>query len=192
MEGMPCDAEGNDIATDAPPVPFDSDKTSRAGDWSPFASRPHFELADFIYRQSELSGAKIDDLMQIWAAMQAENDDNKSSSPPFPDHNSLYKAIDSIPHGESRWHSFKASYSGVIPDKDPPPWMVREYDVWFWDPQQVLRNQLSNQDFNQRFDYVPKQVFGEDDKRIWSDFMSGNWAWQQAVCLSHVAYSASE
>ena len=86
--------------------------------------------------------------------------------------------------GESQWHSFKALYSSVIPDQDPPPWMVHEYDVWFRDPQQVLRNQLSNHDFDQQFDYVPKQVFAEDDKRIWSDFMSGNWAWQQAVCLS--------
>ena len=104
---------------------------------------------------------------------------------PYPDHKSLYETIDSIPHGESRWQSFKASYSGTIPDQDPPPWMVREYDVWFRDPRRVLHNQLANRDFDQQFDYAPKQVFTEDDKRIWLDFMSGNWAWRQAVHLSY-------
>jgi hypothetical protein len=45
-----------------------------------------------------------------------------------------------------------------------------------------LEGQLGNRDFKTELDYSPKQVFGKNGKWQYSDFMSGNWVWDQAVC----------
>ncbi|KAH7903265.1 hypothetical protein BJ138DRAFT_1020917, partial [Hygrophoropsis aurantiaca] len=65
-----------------------------------------------------------------------------------------------------------------------PSWMHGEYEVWYRNPRELLRNQLSNPDFKGEFDYAPRRVFGDDDNRIWSDFMTGNWAWKQADLIA--------
>jgi Plavaka transposase len=49
------------------------------------------------------------------------------------------------------------------------------------DPLKIAEGQLSNKDFASEMDYSPKQVFSEGGRRQYSNFMSGNWAWQQAV-----------
>ena len=42
-------------------------------------------------------------------------------------------------------------------------------------------SQLANPDFNGKIDYTPNQVFGPTGKQEWSNVMTGNWAWKQAV-----------
>ncbi|KAF9642382.1 hypothetical protein BDM02DRAFT_3071338, partial [Thelephora ganbajun] len=37
-------------------------------DWSPFRSRAGFELAEFMFTDTELSLGKIDKLLELWAA----------------------------------------------------------------------------------------------------------------------------
>lgn len=44
---------------------------------------------------------------------------------------------------------------------------------------------LANPDYAKEFDYRPYREFStDDDERQWKDFMSGDWAWDQAVRLS--------
>ena len=62
-----------------------------------------------------------------------------------------------------------------------PPWMDQQYEVWFHDPLKVLEDQIGNPDFKDQIDFAPKQVFRKG-KRRYRDLMSGNWAWEQAVC----------
>lgn len=59
--------------------------------------------------------------------------------------------------------------------------MLQEYEVWYRDPRMVIRNQLANPDFKDEIDYAPVQEFGIDGERRWKNFMSGNWAWSNAV-----------
>jgi hypothetical protein len=40
---------------------------------------------------------------------------------------------------------------------------------------------LANPDFNNEMDFAPYQEFDIDDEQQFEDFMSGDWAWQQAV-----------
>ena len=42
---------------------------------------------------------------------------------------------------------------------------------------------IPNPEFKGQFDYAPYREF-EDGTRRWTDVMSGNWAWKQAVCLT--------
>ncbi|KAG1790332.1 uncharacterized protein HD556DRAFT_1433411 [Suillus plorans] len=43
----------------------------------------------------------------------------------------------------------------------------------------LLCNQLSNPDFKDGFDHASCQVYSNNHERVFSDFMSGNWAWNQ-------------
>jgi hypothetical protein len=172
LDGAPCDIEGFDIPPGALPAPIDE---RRPDDYSPFNNRAEFEFAEFLYAKDEMSAAKINQLMDILARLYPDQD------PPFANHKELYSIIDQISHGDVPWDSFSVSYNGQIPDSEPPPWMTQKYEVWFRSPLHVMENQIGNPDFQEKFDYAPKRVFRQN-KRQYTDLMSGNWAWTQAVC----------
>ncbi|KAG2743052.1 hypothetical protein P692DRAFT_201841927 [Suillus brevipes Sb2] len=76
--------------------------------------------------------------------------------PLFADHCDLYKTIDNIPVDI------------------PPPQMDQTFD-----------NMLSNPDYIEEFDYCPYREFSTDgDVQQWKDFMSGDWAWDQADLIT--------
>ena len=93
----------------------------------------------------------------------------------------MYSVIDAIKEGDIPWQSFSVTYDGNLPDGDVPPWMTASYEVWYRDPLCTMEQQIGNPDFAEEFDFAPKQIFDQDDKRQYTDLMSGNWAWQQAV-----------
>ena len=45
----------------------------------------------------------------------------------------------------------------------------------------LMHGQLANPDFDGEIDYSPLQIFGPTGKQEWSNVMTGNWAWEQAV-----------
>lgn len=124
-----------------------------------------------------MSGGDIDVLLSLWAASLAPYD----AAPPFRNHDDLYHVIDSTTLGDAAFNSFPLHYNGELPDGPVPTWMSAEYEIWFRDPKQLLHNLISNPDFKDEFDYAPYHQY-EDKNRQYSDFMSGNWAWKQAVC----------
>jgi hypothetical protein len=126
-----------------------------------------------------MSAGAIDELMQNWAARP-----ESAGDPPFADHEDLYNTIDATEIGHVPWESFTVSYNKPLVPGDVTPWKTQEYVVHFRDPRQVLHQQLANPDFKAEMDFAPKQVFGEGGSRVYQDFMSGNWAWRQAVRVS--------
>lgn len=175
--GRICDDGGNDIPLDTPPPPRGSDKGSF--DWTPYNSRLQFEVADFLFRRNQMSAGDINSLFGLWAASLAIHDDE----PPFEKSTHLYDIIDSTPLGEVTWERCSLRYNGPQPVENPPPWMQAEYDIWFRDPRALVHNLLSNPDFKLGFDYAPYQERGTNGAHRFQDFMSGNWAWNQAVGL---------
>ncbi|KAJ6629424.1 hypothetical protein B0H10DRAFT_2208816 [Mycena sp. CBHHK59/15] len=123
-------------------------------DFTPYAGRADFDLANLLYRQYQMSAGAIDELMKNWAAR------SDAPNPPFADHEDLYNTIDAT-ENLSR------------------PVATQDYVVHFRDPRLVLQQQLANPDFKSEMDFTPKQVF-VDGQREYEDFMSGNWAWRQA------------
>src|SRR5229473_419952 len=77
-------------------------------------------------------------------------------------------------------------YSGNLPAGGVPPWMKATYDVWYRDPCVIVKNLLSNPDFKNEFDYSPVQEYDTEGNHRFHDFMTGNWAWHQAVCSSSI------
>ena len=154
--GRPCDADGNDLPDGAPPV---HDAQQPPGNYFPFGSRREFELADFLYRKEQMSATKIDELMDIWAAFQ--QDDEGEPDPPFADAKNMYETIDQMELGDVPWQAFSVKFNGDVPE-DAPGWMMASYDVWYRDPLMVIEGQLGNPDFNNEMDFAPKQVFSRD------------------------------
>lgn len=125
--------------------------------------------------------------MDIFTAFSKENSDNNNSDeeanpPPFASAKGLYNTIDSTELGDVPWQAFSIKYNGNFPEGKPPTWMMNTHEVWYRDPLKVMENQLGNQDFGREMDFAPKQVFDKDNKHQYSNLMSGNWAWEQAVC----------
>lgn len=146
----------------------------------PYSNRLQFEVADFLFRRNQMSAGDINDLLELWTACLAITD----IEPPFWKATHLYNTIDLTPLGDVTWESFALQYSGCPPVGNTPPWMQAEYDVWFRDPRTLVHNLLSNPDFKSGFDYAPYQEHVGEVHRF-RDFMSGNWAWKQAVGLRY-------
>jgi hypothetical protein len=129
-----------------------------------------------------MSEGNISELMQIigeWARTLFAED----AEPPFADAKDMYETIDASEHGHVQWRSFSLSYkSEDLEEEMDAPWKQKPYDVWFREPREVLKMQLGNRDFAKDMDFAPKEV--KDSKthaRRYRDFMSGRWAWRQAV-----------
>jgi Plavaka transposase len=175
---MPCNRHGNYLPPNSSPLSHYSNVNP--DDWTPYKMRLDFETTEFLYSHNQMSGGNIDILLNIWMASLAKYGD----SAPFASHSDLYRTIDSTPHGNVPWESFSIKYIGSIPQGEVPLWMTTEFDVWFWDPQTIVENLLSNPDFDGEFNYAPLQEhdISDNSNHRFGNFMSGNWAWKQAVC----------
>ncbi|KAG6824706.1 hypothetical protein H0H92_006093, partial [Tricholoma furcatifolium] len=169
INGLPCDAEGNFLPDAAPPPPFVDPPPI---DWAPYEDRSQFELADLLFRRTEMAADPLNDLMQIWAARHEEE------GPPFASKHHLHDVIDSTDIAGVSWQSFTCRYNGAVEEADVEvaPWKLKEYAVWFRDPLAVMRNQLGNSDFTGEIDTAAKRVYDSEGKRQYQDFMSGEWA----------------
>ena len=146
-------------------------------DWTPFTSRAGFELAEILYNTASLSNSIINNLLSIWSATLVPYND----SAPILDHHHLHSTINEIKLGHIPWQSYTAHYNGLQPENGPTPeWMSAEYQLWYLDPRRVIHNILSNPDLVDNVDYVPYCEF-INGKRRYSDFMLGDWGWQQCV-----------
>ena len=178
--GQPCDEGGDALDPTSTPITETRDPT----DWTPFHNRVEFEIADFLYRRCQMSGPNINILMELWAAYSALRDPQDMSSlnlSPFPEHRDMYSTIDAIPIGGVPWQSVTLSFNGSIPENDPPSWMIAGHTIWFRDPRLLFKKMLENPDFQDFFDYAPYRQYDAHHQRRYENFMSGDWAWKQAV-----------
>ena len=125
-----------------------------------------------------MSAGNIDKLFKLWGDYAAST----GGEVPYTGSKDLYSTIDATSVGEVPWQSVKLQYNGPRPTTGTAPgWMDDKHEVWFRDPKQLLRNMLSNTDFDGEFDYVPYQEYDANGNHHYQDFMSGNWAWRQSV-----------
>ncbi|KAH7904477.1 hypothetical protein BJ138DRAFT_991301, partial [Hygrophoropsis aurantiaca] len=178
LNARPCDSIGNFLPDGIAPPPF---TTKPPDDWTPYRNRLEFELAEFLFTKNQMSAGGIDALLELWGASLIKHDD----SPPFANHRDLYNVIDSTRLGHVTWERFATKYSGEVPDENIPPWMLEEFEVWYRDPREIVRNMVANPDYVKDIDHRPFREFSvEGDIRQYHDFMSGDWAWQQADIIA--------
>ncbi|KDQ49060.1 hypothetical protein JAAARDRAFT_143949 [Jaapia argillacea MUCL 33604] len=175
INGIPCNSTGQLTPDADPPMP------PPASDYAPFKDRLEFEVADFLFKRTQMSQGNIDILLDLWATSLLEHD----APPPFADFRDMHSLVDSIDVGDAPWRSFSVSYSGEIPTVPTPPhWMNAEYEVWYRDPLLVTRNMLGNRGFEGKFDPAAYKEFGMGGTRRYGDVMSAEWAWRQSDIIA--------
>jgi hypothetical protein len=102
---------------------------------------------------------------------------------PWTNAQDLYDTIDTIQVGDAPWKVYNIRYQGVVPPGIPPKWMTETYELCTRDSRTVLHNQLSSSEFKGKTNFVPYQQFDGKGRRIWSNLLSADWAWKQAVGL---------
>lgn len=156
--------------------------------WYPFADRTQFEVADFLYRRVQMSAGNIDTLMELWE--RSSTTSHHDNCAPFPSCEAMYQHIDAIPYSKLDWQSFTLLYGDESDDPEAQPaWMEDPQVVWYRDPLSVLRSIIANPAFDGSFDYVPYHEY-RHGVHCFQNFMSGDWAWKQAVSIFFFIYSA--
>ena len=125
-----------------------------------------------------MSAPNINILLDLWASTLLKH----NKPPPFSNHIDLYNTIDSTPLGNVAWQRFSLRYNGdEVPEGIIPQWMTSNYDVWFRDPRAIIVNMIENPDYNHHADVAPVRIFNRNGSRVYKNFMSGDWAWEEAV-----------
>jgi hypothetical protein len=173
---LPCDSDGNFLPPGMPPP---RRETQQQEDWAPFHNEVQFELADFLFRDAELSASRVDTLLSLWSRSLSEFD----VPGPMKDHGELHTLIDSSTLADVPWQCMVTVFDKDT--RDASPWRQTTYEVWYRDPEIVVSNMLANPDFDGQFDVCPYIDLDEHQKRRWSNVMSGNIAWRHSVSRTH-------
>ncbi|KAJ6512460.1 hypothetical protein C8R45DRAFT_1206566 [Mycena sanguinolenta] len=189
---------GNFLPPYSPPPPLSSLNGQEPNSWEPFQSRTEFDFAYFHFVELQSSAADVNTALDLWAAAVVKYGEDI----PWKNADELYATIDSIQHGDAPWKVYKLRYQGplptghqekppfpfltnwVFPDGTPPKWMTETYELCTRDVRTVLHNQLATSDFKDTFNYTPYRQYNVQGKRVWSNFMSGEWAWRQADIIA--------
>jgi Plavaka transposase len=142
-----------------------------------FTNCAAFELADLFFQKDKMSAGNINNLLQIWASTLPPDED-----PPFINKRDLHDTINSIELSDAPWSSFNVLFNRELEEGDTTLWKHATYEVWYRNPEVVLKNQLRSTDFANETDFAAKKVWDENGKGRYRDFMSGNWSWRQLVC----------
>ncbi|KAJ7939434.1 hypothetical protein B0H13DRAFT_2648517 [Mycena leptocephala] len=179
---LPCNANGIYLPPYAPPPPPppppEDGQDPHA--WEPFGSRAAFDFAQYHFVELQTSERNIDTALDIWAASVSEF----GRSAPWATAKELYAEIDCVRHGDAPWKTYSICYSGPLPPGTPPRWMTQAYELCTRDVRKLLHHQLGTSTFKDDVDYVPYQQFNHGGNRVWSNLMSGDWAWKQADMIT--------
>lgn len=115
--------------------------------------------------------------LDLWAASVLES----GGTSPWRTTADLYATIDEIQHGDAPWKSYSICYDGPLPSGTPPKWMTRTYELCVRDSRQVLHQQFATPEFKDKMNLTPYRQFNRAGKRVFTNLMSGDWAWKQAV-----------
>ena len=174
--GQICDEHGTPLPHGTPPTPCELDRENN--DWTPYKDQVQFKVTDFLYCCNQMSAGDIG----LWVASLAAH----NNSPPFRNAKDMYNTIDTTALGYVPWQSFTLNYNGsqpetLGPDGEEPPWTTANYNIWFHDPRLLVHKMIGNLEFKDDFDFTPYQEYSMDGQHRFEDFMSGDWAWKQAV-----------
>ena len=178
----PCDEDGTflqapqDLTPPLSPPSQDQD----LHDWSPFEDRIAFKWAYYHYVTAQSSASNIAEGLDLWSATAIKY--GSSTGAPWKNAKDMYATIDSIQTGSLPFKTFKFHYTGPKPST-PPSWMELTYELNTRDVLGVVREQLATTDFDGKIDYIPYKEFNGKSERVWSNLMSGHWAFTQAVCV---------
>lgn len=180
MSAQPCAEDGPFLHSPIPePTPAEPLDETPDNPWAPFEDRLSFDWAQYHYVKLQSSESEINEGLNLWLASIIKYKSN--GDVPWNSAEELYDTIDSIQAGDTPWKTYTFTYKGHKPDGIAPQWMEQEYELNTRDILAVVEQQLATSEFDGKFDYTPYQEFGPTGERVWSNLMSGHWAWREAV-----------
>lgn len=162
----------------AEPEPWTSPDASPENAWYPFEKQFWFEFAHHHFVRAQASEDNINVNLDLLKAAVTQSNGNLKF--PWLSAKKMYETIDQIQAGPVPFRSYDFQYCGPMPPS-PPKWMTQTYELYARDPRHVLQQQLSTPEFADHFTPIPYHQFKPDGERIFSNLMSGDWAWDQAV-----------
>ena len=179
---QPCNKDGDFLRKgDGPPTK--STASDSDNPWTPFQDRLAFDWAYYHFIRLQSSKSDILEGLDLWRATVIKHESSHTVSTedvPWSNADSLYETIDAIQDGDAPWKCFKFSYTGPKP-LTPPAWMEESYELNTRDVLLVLEQQLAASEFDGEIDYIPYREFTAKGDRIYSNLMSGHWAYREAV-----------
>ena len=185
--GTPCDENGYNLPPGSPPPPRHPADATSSNPWNPFDGRLAFEFANYHFTELQSSAAQINSALEHWLATTLLAG-GSADSVPWRNAQEMYTTIDSIKEGPAPWRTVKFQYTGPLPPGMAPKWMLESYELCFRDPRTVLLNQIALPDLQDHFNYTPYMQFNEKKDRVWSNLMSGSWAWEEAVSAKVLSF----
>ncbi|KAJ7800738.1 hypothetical protein B0H14DRAFT_3784803 [Mycena olivaceomarginata] len=182
LNALPCDVDGEYLPPFSipPPPPQPPANGQDPAAWAPFGSREEFDFANFHFVKLQSSAADINTALDLWAASIMRY----GGTVPWRNSDELYATIDEIQSGHMPWKTYQMRYTGPLPAGTPPKWMTQIYEVCTRDLRAVLHHQLATTSFKDDVDMIPYRQYNHARKRVWSNLMSGDWAWKQADILA--------
>jgi len=145
--------------------------------WEPFEDRAAFDFAHHHFVKVQSSKADIDTALDLWQASILKY----NGRVPWRNADELHSTIDAIQHSGAPWEVHEIHYQGPLPPGTPPKWMTQTYELCARNTQKVLKDQLCTSDFRDQIDLTPYRQYDGRRRRVWSNLMSADWAWKQAV-----------
>lgn len=175
---LPCDRDGNFISQHSSPPPYVAPDATEDNPWHPFDGRLSFDWAHYYFVELQAPVKKIEKGLNLWLATKLEAGDQAPL--PWSSAAEMYATIDSIQEGDAPFETISFKYSGPLPPH-PPRWMMETYELCTRDARLLLHNQLRTTDFKDQANLRPYRQFNHHGDRVWSNLMSGDWAWNEAV-----------
>jgi hypothetical protein len=130
----------------------------------------------------EASVGNINKLLKIWAANNVAFFDG--AEPIFANVEELHSAIDDSTHGGAAWRELEFKYDGHVDDHSPP-WKKATYISHTRNALEIVKNMVASPEFRDKWDTTPmEEYYTVGHERRYSNFMSGRWAWREAVSCS--------
>ena len=170
----PCNVRGEYLPLYARP---EAVPDNNANPWSPFLSHVKFDFANYHFVEAQNSASLINKALDHWAACVLPF----GRVAPWKSSSELYTTIDAINLGDLPWKTYTVRYQGPFPPGTPPKWMTQMYELCTCDLRQVLHHQLGTTAFKDNINLSPYRQFDNTYQRTWSNLMSADWSWAQAI-----------
>ncbi|KAH9014681.1 hypothetical protein EDB84DRAFT_1277590 [Lactarius hengduanensis] len=186
LSARPCSSDGAFLRDISQPPTLGLLKSHAGDPWHPFGDRLAYEWARYHYVKLQSSAADVQQGLDLWRAtvMMYQADPDSCDGVPWKSAADMYGTIDSIPVGGVGWTTYQLSYSGPQPTGTLPQWMQETYELNVRDVLSVFEEQLASKEFDGKFEYTPYEEYNEMGSRVYSNLMSGIWAFREADTIS--------
>ncbi|KAF8262141.1 hypothetical protein EI94DRAFT_1773267 [Lactarius quietus] len=183
LSAHPCSSDGTFLPDPVPQPPASDLFEYPDRPWFPFSNRLEYEWAYYHYVRLQSSAEDIQQGLDLWRATvlryRADLD-----NVPWQNAKDMYETIDSIKVSGVDWMTHRLTYSGPWPSGTVPHWMQESYELNLRNLFSVFEGQLALKEFDGQFEYTPYEEYDKDGSRVYSNLMSGNWAFREVDTIS--------